>query len=185
MKSKKPKVPFSFHGGSVVKNPPANGGDLSSIPGSGRSHMPWSVQAGAPQLWSRGGTTTEPKSPTAGAPQAREAIAEKGLHSNADPVQQWRSPISCHLRHTVRIRLRNQSLVSICYDLSGHQLPSFLCKGRTTEDRHRGNSGPSTPQAWGVLSLTTSQPLHQNTACALRERTLLFGMHRRGVIKSN
>ena len=55
MKSKKPKVPFSFPGGSVVKNPPANGGDLSSIPGSGRSHMPWSVQAGAPQLWSRGG----------------------------------------------------------------------------------------------------------------------------------
>ena len=28
---------FGFSGGSVVKNPPANAGDLGSIPGSGRS----------------------------------------------------------------------------------------------------------------------------------------------------
>ena len=28
---------MGFHGGSVVKNPPANSGDVSSIPGSGRS----------------------------------------------------------------------------------------------------------------------------------------------------
>ena len=28
-------------GGSVVKNPPANTGDVGSIPGPGRSHMPW------------------------------------------------------------------------------------------------------------------------------------------------
>ena len=27
-------------GGSVVKNPPANAGDTSSIPSPGRSHMP-------------------------------------------------------------------------------------------------------------------------------------------------
>ena len=31
-----------FPGGSVVKNPPANAGDMGSIPGLGRSHMPWS-----------------------------------------------------------------------------------------------------------------------------------------------
>ena len=31
-----------FPGGSVVKNPPANAGDTGSIPGLGRSHMPWS-----------------------------------------------------------------------------------------------------------------------------------------------
>ena len=31
-----------FPGGSVVKNPPANAGDTSSIPGPGRSHMPQS-----------------------------------------------------------------------------------------------------------------------------------------------
>ena len=28
-----------FHGGSVVKNPPANAGDMSSIPDPGRFHM--------------------------------------------------------------------------------------------------------------------------------------------------
>ena len=31
-----------FPGGAVVKNPPANAGDTGSIPGPGRSHMPWS-----------------------------------------------------------------------------------------------------------------------------------------------
>ena len=30
-----------FPGGSVVKNPPANAGDRSLIPGLGRSHMSW------------------------------------------------------------------------------------------------------------------------------------------------
>ena len=29
-------------GGTVVKNPPANAGDMGSIPGPGKSHMPWS-----------------------------------------------------------------------------------------------------------------------------------------------
>ena len=29
-------------GGTVVKNPPANAGDMASSPGLGRSHMPWS-----------------------------------------------------------------------------------------------------------------------------------------------
>ena len=31
-----------FPGGAVVKNPPANAGDMGSIPGPGRSHMLWS-----------------------------------------------------------------------------------------------------------------------------------------------
>ena len=31
-----------FLGGAVVKNLPANAGDTGSIPGLGRSHMPWS-----------------------------------------------------------------------------------------------------------------------------------------------
>ena len=31
-----------FPGGSVVKNLPANAGDMGSSPGLGRSHMPWS-----------------------------------------------------------------------------------------------------------------------------------------------
>ena len=29
-------------GGAVVKNLPANAGDVSAIPGPGRFHMPWS-----------------------------------------------------------------------------------------------------------------------------------------------
>ena len=29
-----------FPGGAVVKNPPANAGDVGSSPGLGRSHMP-------------------------------------------------------------------------------------------------------------------------------------------------
>ena len=31
-----------FPGGAVVKNLPANAGDMGSIPGPGRSHMLWS-----------------------------------------------------------------------------------------------------------------------------------------------
>ena len=31
-----------FPGGTVVKNTPANAGDTGSMPGPGRSHMPWS-----------------------------------------------------------------------------------------------------------------------------------------------
>ena len=31
-----------FPGGSVIKNLPASAGDTGSIPGLGRSHMPWS-----------------------------------------------------------------------------------------------------------------------------------------------
>ena len=33
-------IKWGFLGGSVVKNPPANAGDMSSIPDLGRSHMP-------------------------------------------------------------------------------------------------------------------------------------------------
>ena len=43
---------WGFLGGSVVKNLPANVGDTGSISGPGRSHMPWSIEAQAPQLLS-------------------------------------------------------------------------------------------------------------------------------------
>ena len=39
-----------FPGGAVVKNPPANAGDMGSSPGPGGSHMPRSNWARAPQL---------------------------------------------------------------------------------------------------------------------------------------
>ena len=65
----------------MVKNPPANSGDVSSIPGPGRSHMLWSSYARAPQLLSLlsrarepqllslCATTTEARAPRAHAPQ--------------------------------------------------------------------------------------------------------------------
>ena len=39
-----------FPGGAVVENLPANAGDTGSSPGPGRSHMPRSNKAHAPQL---------------------------------------------------------------------------------------------------------------------------------------
>ena len=39
-----------FPGGPVVKNPPANAGDMNSIPGPGRSHMLWVNLACATQI---------------------------------------------------------------------------------------------------------------------------------------
>ena len=33
---------MDFTGGTVVKNMPANAGDMGLIPGLGRAHMPWS-----------------------------------------------------------------------------------------------------------------------------------------------
>ena len=33
---------WGFPGGAVIKNLPANAGDMGSSPGPGRSYMPWS-----------------------------------------------------------------------------------------------------------------------------------------------
>ena len=35
-------LPEGLPGGAMVKNPPASEGDMGSILGPGRSHMPWS-----------------------------------------------------------------------------------------------------------------------------------------------
>ena len=42
-----------FSCGSVAKKPPANGGDMGSIPDLGRSHMPQSNQACSRNHWAR------------------------------------------------------------------------------------------------------------------------------------
>ena len=44
-------------GHPVFKNLPANVGDKGSIPGPGRSHMPWNNQVSAAQLLSKGSAT--------------------------------------------------------------------------------------------------------------------------------
>ena len=68
------KSKWGFPGGAVVKNPPANAGDTGSSPGPGRSHMPQSNQARAPQLLSLRATTTEASAPTARAPQQEKPL---------------------------------------------------------------------------------------------------------------
>ena len=59
--------------GAVVKNPPANTGDTGSSPGPGRSHMPQSNEARAPQLLSLSSRAREPQllSPRATTTEAR------------------------------------------------------------------------------------------------------------------
>ena len=59
---------WDFPRGPVVENPPAGAGDTSSIPGLGRSHMPWGNEARALQLLK----------PTH--PRARAPPQEKPLH---------------------------------------------------------------------------------------------------------
>ena len=62
-----------FPGGTVVKNPPANAGDMGSIPGPGRSHMLQSNWTCAPQLLSLRSRAREPQllSPHATTVEAR------------------------------------------------------------------------------------------------------------------
>ena len=64
---------WGFPGGAVVKNPPANAGDMGSSPGLGRSHMPRSNEARAPQLLSLRSRAREPQllSPRATTTEAR------------------------------------------------------------------------------------------------------------------
>ena len=85
-----------FPGGAVVKNLPANAEDTGLSPGQGRSHMPRSNSAHAPQLLSlrsrarepqllsQRATTTEAHAPRACAPQQ-----EKPLQGEAC-APQWR-----------------------------------------------------------------------------------------------
>ena len=80
----------------MVKNPPANAGDMGSSPGPGRSHMPQSNEACEPQLLNLRATTTEPvccnywtPMPRACAPQR-----EKPLQWETCPLQPRVSPAS-------------------------------------------------------------------------------------------
>ena len=82
-----------FPGGSMVKNSPVNAGDTGSIPGLGRSHMPWSNYAHV--------TTTEAHDPRASASQPEKPWQwethtpqlEKCSRSSEDPAQQINTQI--------------------------------------------------------------------------------------------
>ena len=78
---------WDFPGGAVVKNPPANAGDMGSSPGPGRPHMPWSNKAHVPQLLSPRAATTEARAPRARAPQQ-----EKPPQWEAHALQQRVAP---------------------------------------------------------------------------------------------
>ena len=54
-------VLLGFPGGAVVRNPPANAGDTGLSPGLGRSRMPRSNWARAPQLLSLHSRAREPQ----------------------------------------------------------------------------------------------------------------------------
>ena len=81
-----------FPGGPVVKNPPANAGDTGSSPGPGRSHVPQSNSACAPQLLSLRSRAHEPQllKPACLEPvlhNKRSHRNEKPTHHNEDPMQ--------------------------------------------------------------------------------------------------
>ena len=76
----------------MVKNPPANAGDMGSIPGPERSHMPQSNYACVPQLLSLRSRAHEPQllKPTHLEPVVRNKRShdnEKPAHHNEDPTQ--------------------------------------------------------------------------------------------------
>ena len=100
-----------FPGGTLVKNPPANAGDMGSSPGPGRSHMPRSNKVHEPQLLSLHSIAREPQLlrpvrsracmpqllslraaptetchvPRACAPQREKPLQWEAVHHNEDP----------------------------------------------------------------------------------------------------
>ena len=72
----------------MVKNPPANAGDMDSIPGPGRSYMPWSNWIHVPQLLK--------STPTASAPQQEKPLQWEAWISQLQKayVQQWRPSVA-------------------------------------------------------------------------------------------
>ena len=75
-----------FPGGTVVKNPPANAGDTGSSPGPGRSHMPRSNWARAPQLLSLRSRAHEPQLLSPCAQLLKTALHNKRSHRNEKPA---------------------------------------------------------------------------------------------------
>ena len=70
---------WDFPGGAVVENPPANAGDTGSGPGLGRSHMPRSYRARAPQLLRHGSRAhaLQQEKPTLAASRESQCAATK------------------------------------------------------------------------------------------------------------
>ena len=76
------------------KNPPANARDMGSIPGLGRSHMPWSNQACVPQLLSLWFSIWEPQ-PLSPQAWSHAQQQEQPPQWEAHALQLERAP-ACH-----------------------------------------------------------------------------------------
>ena len=79
----------------MVKNPPANAGDTSSIPGPGRFLMWWSNQACVPQILSTRTATTEAHMPRACAPHQKKPPQREAqaLQQRVTPAHHdWKKP---------------------------------------------------------------------------------------------
>ena len=85
-----------FPGGTVVKNVPANAGNMASSPGLGRSHMPWSNKAPAPQLLSLCSRAHKPQLLKPPAPRARAPQQEKPPQWEACAPQPRIAPTCCN-----------------------------------------------------------------------------------------
>ena len=79
---------WDFPCGPAVKNPPANAGDTSLIPGLGRSHVPWGSWAHASQLLSLCSRALEPRllSPHA---QLLKPVNPRACAPQQEKPQQW------------------------------------------------------------------------------------------------
>ena len=88
---------LGFPDSSVLKNPPANAGDLSSIPDPGRSHMPWSNKVWEPQLLSLCFRAWEPQLLKSVHPRERALRQEKPLAWEACAMQLQKSPHALQL----------------------------------------------------------------------------------------
>ena len=88
----------------MVKNPPANAGDMGSSPGLGRSHMPRSNSAHVPQLLSLHPRAPEPQllSPRATTTEARMPRARA---PQQEKPPQWEA---CALQRRIAPALHNQ-----------------------------------------------------------------------------
>ena len=79
---------MDFAGGAVVKNPPANAGDMGSSPSPGRSRMPQSNKARAPQLLSLLSRAREPQLLSLRV-TATEACARRANAPQQEKPPQW------------------------------------------------------------------------------------------------
>jgi len=72
-----------FPNGPVIKNPPANAGDMDLIPSLRRFNLPWGLLACEPQLLSPHTATPEACMPWSPCSATREATTVRSPHTTA------------------------------------------------------------------------------------------------------